>query len=194
LGNNRSSTNATFDVSSARKQANRWTVSYSSLRVGSRVGLGSFRIFVIPWRFSGPNRLQVLGEIKRAFTPRLVEEIAPWIRRLVAHVPGGTIAVAESEIHQLSGRLPEGSEFAAAVRVIKPHALVMLKLLALDDCYRNIRAVPSPYTCRKTFRCYFHPPAPKRYAQATKRQAHAICVCRFEIVTAPQRRIKPYCS
>lgn len=31
---------------------------------------------------SGPNRIQVLGEIKRSFTPRLLEEIAPWIRRL----------------------------------------------------------------------------------------------------------------
>ena len=52
---------------------------------------------------------------------------------------GGAIAVAESEIHHLSGRLPDGSEFTAAVRVTKPHALVMLKLLALDDRYRNIR-------------------------------------------------------
>ena len=52
---------------------------------------------------------------------------------------GGAIAVAESEIHQLAGRLPDGSEFAASLRVTKPHALVMLKLLALDDRYRNIR-------------------------------------------------------
>ena len=52
---------------------------------------------------------------------------------------GGTIAVAESKIHQLAGRLPDGSEFTASLRVTKPHALVMLKLLALDDRYRNIR-------------------------------------------------------
>jgi hypothetical protein len=52
---------------------------------------------------------------------------------------GGGIAVAESEIHRLAGRLPNGSEFTASVRVTKPHALVMLKLLALDDRYRNIR-------------------------------------------------------
>jgi len=31
---------------------------------------------------SGPNRIQVLGEIKPAFSPRLLEEISPWIRRL----------------------------------------------------------------------------------------------------------------
>lgn len=33
---------------------------------------------------SGANRIQVLGEIKRAFSPRLLEEIAPWIQRLKA--------------------------------------------------------------------------------------------------------------
>ena len=52
---------------------------------------------------------------------------------------GGAIAIAESELHQLAGRLPDGSEFTAALRVTKPNALVMLKLLALDDRYRNIR-------------------------------------------------------
>jgi hypothetical protein len=52
---------------------------------------------------------------------------------------GGTIAIVESEIHRLVGKLPDGSEFTAALRVTKPHALVMLKLLALDDRYRNIR-------------------------------------------------------
>jgi hypothetical protein len=52
---------------------------------------------------------------------------------------GGAVAVAESDLHQLSGRLPDGSEFTASVRVTRPHALVMLKLLALDDRYRNIR-------------------------------------------------------
>lgn len=31
---------------------------------------------------SGPNQVQVLGEIKPAFSPRLLEEIAPWIQRL----------------------------------------------------------------------------------------------------------------
>jgi hypothetical protein len=52
---------------------------------------------------------------------------------------GGLIALAESQVHQLAGRLPSGSKFTAALRVTKPHALVMLKLLALDDRYRNIR-------------------------------------------------------
>jgi hypothetical protein len=52
---------------------------------------------------------------------------------------GGAIAIAESETHQLVGRLPDGLEFTASLRVTKPHALVMLKLLALDDRYRNIR-------------------------------------------------------
>lgn len=31
---------------------------------------------------SGPNQVQVWGEIKQAFSPRLLDEIGPWIRRL----------------------------------------------------------------------------------------------------------------
>ncbi|MFZ0862752.1 MAG: nucleotidyl transferase AbiEii/AbiGii toxin family protein [Candidatus Sulfotelmatobacter sp.] len=52
---------------------------------------------------------------------------------------GGTIAITESSIYELSGKLPDGSDYSASIRVTKPHALVMLKLLALDDRYRNIR-------------------------------------------------------
>ena len=52
---------------------------------------------------------------------------------------GGSIALAQSSIYELSGTLPDGTAFSAPVRVTKPHALVMLKLLALDDRYRNIR-------------------------------------------------------
>lgn len=52
---------------------------------------------------------------------------------------GGSIALAESSLHELSGNLPYGSLFQTAIRVTRPHSLVMLKLLALDDRYRNIR-------------------------------------------------------
>jgi toxin FitB len=52
---------------------------------------------------------------------------------------GGSIALAEFNIYEFSGKLPDGSAFSALIRVTKPHALVMLKLLALDDRYRNIR-------------------------------------------------------
>jgi hypothetical protein len=52
---------------------------------------------------------------------------------------GGSIAVAESAVHELSGKLPDGTAFVGRIRVTKPHALVMLKLLALDDRYKNIR-------------------------------------------------------
>ena len=52
---------------------------------------------------------------------------------------GGSIAIAESAVHKLSGKLPNGASYTASIRVTKPHALVMLKLLALDDRYRNIR-------------------------------------------------------
>lgn len=52
---------------------------------------------------------------------------------------GGSIVLLESESHTLAGTLPDGGSFSASVRVTRPHALVMLKLLALDDRYRNVR-------------------------------------------------------
>jgi hypothetical protein len=52
---------------------------------------------------------------------------------------GGTIALAESDEYLLEGTLPDGRPYAAKVRVTRPHALVMLKLLALFDRYHNIR-------------------------------------------------------
>jgi hypothetical protein len=52
---------------------------------------------------------------------------------------GGTIALAESDEYPLEGRLPNGEPYAARVLVTRPHALVMLKLLALFDRYHNIR-------------------------------------------------------
>ncbi|PYV70884.1 MAG: hypothetical protein DMG97_17875 [Acidobacteria bacterium] len=42
---------------------------------------------------SGRNRIQVLGEVKRAFSPRLLEEIAPWIQRLKSLRPDVAVAV-----------------------------------------------------------------------------------------------------
>jgi len=52
---------------------------------------------------------------------------------------GGSIALVESESHALQGTLPNGEAFTTYVRVTTPHALVMLKLLALFDRYHNIR-------------------------------------------------------
>ena len=54
---------------------------------------------------------------------------------------GGAIAVQESDLHALAGHLPNGKEYTAQIRVTRPHALVMLKLLALDDRYRNERGL-----------------------------------------------------
>jgi hypothetical protein len=42
---------------------------------------------------SGANRVQVLGEIKPTFSPRILEEIAPWIRRLRSLRPDVSVAV-----------------------------------------------------------------------------------------------------
>jgi len=42
---------------------------------------------------AGTNRVLVLGEIKSSFTPRVLEQIAPWIRRLKALRPEMSVAV-----------------------------------------------------------------------------------------------------
>ena len=52
---------------------------------------------------------------------------------------GGSIALAQSDLHTISGKLPSGTPCTAQVRVTQPQALVMLKLLALADRYNNIR-------------------------------------------------------
>jgi len=52
---------------------------------------------------------------------------------------GGSIALTQSDLRPVSGKLPNGDEYSAQVRVTQPHALVMLKLLALADRYSNIR-------------------------------------------------------
>jgi len=52
---------------------------------------------------------------------------------------GGTIALQESDLHEITGTLPDGMHARANLRVTRSHALVLLKLLALDDRYRNVR-------------------------------------------------------
>lgn len=52
---------------------------------------------------------------------------------------GGSIAVEQSNPRTISGNRPDGTPFAGQIRVTRPHALVMLKLLALADRYNNIR-------------------------------------------------------
>lgn len=52
---------------------------------------------------------------------------------------GGSIALHESDIHEVHGVLPDGTSVRASLRVTRAHALAFLKLLALDDRYRNLR-------------------------------------------------------
>lgn len=52
---------------------------------------------------------------------------------------GGQIVLTESELRDLSGRLPNGQNAAIKVRITLPHSLVLLKCLATDDRYRNVR-------------------------------------------------------
>jgi hypothetical protein len=52
---------------------------------------------------------------------------------------GGAIALEQSDLHELQGSLPDGTPARADLRVTRGHALVLLKLLALHDRYKNIR-------------------------------------------------------
>ncbi|WP_035355479.1 hypothetical protein, partial [Edaphobacter aggregans] len=52
---------------------------------------------------------------------------------------GGTIALQESDMHEVQGMLPDGTPARVNLRVTRSNALVLLKLLALDDRYRNLR-------------------------------------------------------
>jgi hypothetical protein len=52
---------------------------------------------------------------------------------------GGSIIVVETDKHEVVGTLPDGKPSQARVLVTRPHALVLLKLLAMDDRYRNVR-------------------------------------------------------
>jgi len=52
---------------------------------------------------------------------------------------GGSIVVVQTDKHEVVGSLPDGKPARAEVQVTRPHALVLLKLLALDDRYRNRR-------------------------------------------------------
>ncbi|MGD0011727.1 MAG: nucleotidyl transferase AbiEii/AbiGii toxin family protein [Terriglobia bacterium] len=52
---------------------------------------------------------------------------------------GGSIVVVETDKHEVVGSLPDGKPARAEVQVTRAHAFVLLKLLALDDRYRNVR-------------------------------------------------------
>ena len=52
---------------------------------------------------------------------------------------GGSIVVVEADAQEVIGFLPDGTTARAQVQVARPHALVLLKLLAMDDRYHNVR-------------------------------------------------------
>ena len=52
---------------------------------------------------------------------------------------GGSIVVVETDEHEVVGSLPDGKPGRAKVQVTRPHSLVLLKLLAMDDRYHNRR-------------------------------------------------------
>lgn len=69
---------------------------------------------------------------------------------------GGSIAVREIDERPISGKLPDGTDVTVTIRVTKPHALVMLKLLAMDDRYRNIRGPREERHDREEARIHSH--------------------------------------
>jgi len=52
---------------------------------------------------------------------------------------GAEIVLEESDVMAIRGNLPNGEEARIKLRVARPHALLLLKMLAMDDRYRNIR-------------------------------------------------------
>jgi len=52
---------------------------------------------------------------------------------------GAEIVLRESDIQLIKGTLPDGKETEVKIRIIRSHALLMMKLFALDDRYQNIR-------------------------------------------------------
>ena len=52
---------------------------------------------------------------------------------------GGSVVVVQTDVHEVAGALPDGRSARARVHVTRHHALVFLKLLAMDDHYRNVR-------------------------------------------------------
>lgn len=52
---------------------------------------------------------------------------------------GGSIVVVETDGYEVVGSLPDGRPARVEVKVTRPHALVFLKLLAMDERYHNVR-------------------------------------------------------
>jgi hypothetical protein len=84
-------------------------------------------------------RLELMGpaELKRKSDIRIDVDKGVHARACI----GGGIALAESDPHLIAGFLPTGQPARALVRVTRPHALVLLKCLAMDDRYRNLRGI-----------------------------------------------------
>ena len=54
---------------------------------------------------------------------------------------GGSIVLDQSDSHQIVGRLPSGAAGWSHIRVSRPHALVFMKCLAMDDRFKNLRGM-----------------------------------------------------
>lgn len=79
--------------------------------------------------FMGPEEYQQKGDIR--------VEVQEGIHARAC--TAATIALLESDQHQIGGFLPSGEPARACVRVTRPNALVLMKCLAMDDRYQSLR-------------------------------------------------------
>ncbi|MDE3178373.1 MAG: nucleotidyl transferase AbiEii/AbiGii toxin family protein [Acidobacteriota bacterium] len=82
--------------------------------------------FLAPAEFGGRNQIRV--DVQEGIHGRACA--------------GGSIVLTETDEREITGSLPSGAAVQARVHVTRPHALVMLKLIAMDERYRNIRGAP----------------------------------------------------
>lgn len=79
--------------------------------------------------FLAPEELAKGNDIRVKVQPRLHGR----------SLKGGSITLRETEEHTIDGKLPNGRPFTTRLRVVKPAALVMLKIFAVADRLANIR-------------------------------------------------------
>jgi hypothetical protein len=82
-------------------------------------------------------RIEFLGCGKDEDTENIRIKIQDGLHARDCH--GAAIVLKESVSQVIKGNLPNGAEAEAKIRVVLPQALLMLKLLAMDDRYNNIR-------------------------------------------------------
>lgn len=81
-------------------------------------------------------RVELLGPDEAAYGQGIRVDVQPGVhaRRCL----GASVVLRESDDFPIDGKLPDGTDLRLTIRVARPHALVLLKALAMDDRYQNI--------------------------------------------------------